>query len=87
MDTFVNNSIIVSAKVPPVSYTHLDVYKRQKHGLEVDSLDKKSVKELLKTAPPELAEVLELRRQLAKSSVKKYQAMQNACLLYTSRCV
>lgn len=49
-----------------------------KHGLEVDSLDKKSVKELLKTAPPELAEVLELRRQLAKSSVKKYQAMQNA---------
>ena len=48
------------------------------HGLEVDSLDKKAVKELLKTAPPELAEVLELRRQLAKSSVKKYQAMQNA---------
>lgn len=49
-----------------------------KHGLEVDSLDKKAVKELLKTAPPELAELLELRRQLAKSSVKKYQAMQNA---------
>lgn len=49
-----------------------------KHGLEVDSLDKKAVKELLKTAPPELSEVLELRRQLAKSSVKKYQAMQNA---------
>ena len=49
-----------------------------KHDLEVDSLDKKAVKELLKTAPPELAEVLELRRQLAKSSVKKYQAMQNA---------
>ena len=49
-----------------------------KHGLEVDSLDKKAVKELLKTAPPELAEVLELRRQLAKSSVKKYQTMQNA---------
>ena len=45
-----------------------------KHGLEVDSLDKKAVK----AAPPELAEVLELRRQLAKSSVKKYQAMQNA---------
>ena len=48
------------------------------HGLDVDSLDKKAVKELLKTAPPELAEVLELRQQLAKSSVKKYQAMQNA---------
>ena len=49
-----------------------------KHGLEVDSLDKKAVKELLKTVPSELAEVLELRRQLAKSSVKKYQTMQNA---------
>ena len=49
-----------------------------KHGLEVDSRDKKAVKELLKTTPPELAEVLELRQQLAKSSVKKYQAMQNA---------
>ena len=49
-----------------------------RHGLEVDSLDKKAVKELLKTAPPELAEVLELRQQLAKSSVKKYQAMQKA---------
>ena len=44
----------------------------------MDSLDKKAVKELLKTAPPELAEVLELRRQLAKSSVKKYPAMQHA---------
>ncbi|MCM1439301.1 MAG: DNA polymerase [Roseburia sp.] len=48
------------------------------HGLEVDSLVKKDIKELLKTAPPNLAKVLELRGQLAKSSVKKYQAMQNA---------
>ena len=48
------------------------------HGLEVDSLDKKAVRELLKTAPQELADVLELRQQLAKSSVRKYQAMQNA---------
>ncbi len=48
------------------------------HGLEVESLGKKAVAELLKTAPPELAKVLELRQQLAKSSVKKYQAMQNA---------
>jgi len=47
-------------------------------GLKVDSLDKKAVKKLLETAPPKLAEVLELRQQLTKSSVKKYQAMQNA---------
>lgn len=48
------------------------------NGLETDTLGKKAVLELLKTAPPELAEVLALRQQLAKSSVKKYQAMENA---------
>lgn len=48
------------------------------NGVEVESLGKKKVKELLKTAPPEPAAVLEIRQQLAKSSVKKYQAMQNA---------
>ncbi|MEX1534617.1 DNA polymerase [Enterococcus sp. C47] len=47
-------------------------------GLEVDSLDKKSINELMKTSPKELIEVFELRQQLAKSSVKKYQAMTNA---------
>jgi len=47
-------------------------------GLETDTLGKKAVAELLKTAPPGLADVLALRQQLAKSSVKKYQAMENA---------
>jgi DNA polymerase len=48
------------------------------NGLETDSLGKKAVAELLKTAPPKLCTVLELRQQLAKSSVKKYQTMQRA---------
>ena len=48
------------------------------NGVEIESLGKKEVKEILKTAPPEPAAVLELRQQLAKSSIKKYQAMQNA---------
>lgn len=47
-------------------------------GLETDSLDKASVKALLKEAPEHLSEVLELRQLLAKSSVKKYTAMENA---------
>lgn len=47
-------------------------------GLETDTLGKKAVVELLKTAPTELHEVLTLRQQLAKSSVKKYQTMENA---------
>lgn len=48
------------------------------NGMETDTLGKKAVVELLKTAPPELADVLSLRQQLAKSSVRKYQAMENA---------
>ena len=52
----------------------------KEHGMETDSLDKKAVREPLLTAPPELKEVLTLRQQLAKSSVKKYIAMKNvAC--------
>lgn len=48
------------------------------NGMETDSLGKKVVAELIKTAPPELQRVLMLRQQLAKSSVKKYQSMVNA---------
>lgn len=48
------------------------------NGLETDTLGKKAVAELLKDAPEHLAEVLKLRQQLAKSSVKKYAAMENA---------
>ena len=47
------------------------------NGLETDTLGKKQVAELLKTAPEPLKSVLVLRQQLAKSSVKKYQAMEN----------
>ena len=48
------------------------------NGMETDTLGKKAVAEMLKTAPPELQKVLTLRQQLAKSSVKKYQAMETA---------
>ena len=46
------------------------------NGLKTDTLGKKAVAELIKTAPEELQEVLTLRQQLAKSSVKKYQTME-----------
>lgn len=48
------------------------------NGLEMESLGKKEVADVLKTAPEHLQEVLSIRQQLAKSSVKKYQAMQKA---------
>lgn len=47
-------------------------------GIETDSLDKKAIVDLLKTVPSDVADVLKLRQQLAKSSVKKYQAMENS---------
>ena len=48
------------------------------NGVETDSLDKKAVAAMLEDAPEPLKTVLTLRQQLAKSSVKKYQAMENA---------
>ena len=47
-------------------------------GIETESLDKKAIIDLLKTVPTDVADVLKLRQQLAKSSVKKYQAMANS---------
>jgi len=48
------------------------------NGMETDTLGKKAVAELLKDAPPLLGDVLSLRQSIAKSSVKKYSAMENA---------
>ena len=48
------------------------------NGLETDTLGKAAVKDLIKSAPEPLRQVLELRQSLAKSSVKKYTAMDSA---------
>ena len=48
------------------------------NGMETETLGKKAVADLIKTAPEEIRNVLTLRLQLAKSSVRKYQAMENA---------
>ncbi len=61
----------------PNSVVQMKDYLTEK-GMEVDSLGKKEVAAMMRTAPEDLKEVLSLRLQLAKSSVRKYQAMQNA---------
>ncbi len=48
------------------------------NGIEAESLGKKQVTEMIKDAPKEIVDVLELRQQISKSSVKKYMAMKNA---------
>ena len=53
-----------------------------KNGVHIDSLGKKEVSALLqKDIPDYVKRVLRFRQMLAKSSVKKYQAMQNAMCL------
>lgn len=47
-------------------------------GVEAESLGKKDVAKLIGDVDGEVKDALVLRQQLAKSSVKKYQAMQNA---------
>lgn len=61
----------------PNSVTQLKSWLAE-YGIEADSLDKKSVKEMLPAVPADTADVLRLRQQMAKSSVRKYQAMTNA---------
>lgn len=46
-------------------------------GLEIDSLAKKDVESALKNVEGDIKEVLELRQELSKSSVRKYDAMKN----------
>ena len=61
----------------PGSVVQMKSYLIEK-GIEVDSLGKKDVAALIKIVPEDVAEMLSLRLQLAKSSVRKYQAMENA---------
>ena len=60
----------------PNSVVQMKAWLKER-GVETESLDKKAMAALLANVPAPLKEVLELRQQLAKSSVKKYQAMQN----------
>ena len=61
----------------PNSVAQLKAYLVQ-NGIHVAALGKKEVAELLKTVPPDIAKILSLRLQLAKSSIKKYAAMLNS---------
>lgn len=63
----------------PNSVAQMKMWLKEK-GIIVESLDKKAVNELLPTVPDDIKEVLQLRQQLSKSSVKKYEAMiKSAC--------
>lgn len=61
----------------PNSVVQMKVWLSE-NGVEAESLGKKNVAKLIDDTDGQVEEALRLRLQLAKSSVKKYQAMQNA---------
>ena len=61
----------------PRSVSQLKTWLKQ-NGLDVESLGKKEIQSLLPNAPSSLQPILSLRLEAAKSSIKKYTAMQNA---------
>lgn len=67
---------VTGVENPNSVYQLLDWLETQ--GLKSDSLGKKEVQELIKTADEPVRTVLAMRLQLSKSSVKKYQAMKIA---------
>src|SRR5699024_9293506 len=80
-DDLIRNQIVCRIKVITKLENTNSVKQRrgwlQTKGVETDSLNKAAVTHLIETNEGEIKEVLQLRKQLAKSSVKKYAAMEN----------
>ena len=63
----------------PNSPAQLKTWLEDKHGIKADSLAKAKVEELLnETDNPEVKRVLELRQEMSRTSVRKYEAMDRA---------
>lgn len=61
----------------PNSTAQMKAWLEKKTGKKVPSLNKDVMPELLESAEGDVLEVLSLRNRLAKTSIKKYQAMLN----------
>ncbi|MGN0605957.1 MAG: DNA polymerase [Oscillospiraceae bacterium] len=61
----------------PNSVVQLKTWLKE-NGIDTESLDKKTVEELISKVPDNIKEVLKLRQKISKSSVKKYEAMINS---------
>ena len=63
----------------PNSVVQLKEWFEKAEGLEIESLNKKAIPALMKEVESATAErVLELRQELSKTSIRKYQAMERA---------
>ena len=55
-DSYIDYAMSVIASRAPVSYTHLDVYKRQEQGLEVQGLSDTSAETICVAARNEIGQ-------------------------------
>lgn len=78
-DRLTKEAIELTGLSNPNSPTQLKKWLNEKVGYEVTSLTKDSIPKLLESANDEnVKRVLELRQLMAKTSIKKYQAMESA---------
>lgn len=78
-DRLTKEAIDLTGLSNPNSPTQLKKWISEKVGYEVNSLTKDSIPKLLEAANDEnVKRVLELRTLMAKTSIKKYQAMESA---------
>ncbi len=81
IDNHIRSDLLEKMKVlthldNPNSNQQLHGWLRSK-GIVSNSLDKKAIKELLPTVPEDIQKVLQLKQQVSRSSVKKYQKMMD----------
>lgn len=80
-DSHINELIDITKLENPNSVAQLTKWLEKELNIEIDSLNKEKVDELLKTLDknkyPHVIRALELRKELAKSSIKKYEAMED----------
>ena len=78
-DRLTKEAIYLTGLSNPNSPTQLKKWLSGKVGYEVTSLTKDSIPKLLEAAEDDnVKRILELRQLMAKTSIKKYQAMENA---------
>jgi len=74
-----DEAIVLTELENPNSPAQLKIWLKDKHDIEVKSLSKAKVAELLdEVDDPKIKRVLELRQNMSKTSVKKYEAMERA---------
>lgn len=78
-DNLMGRATEITGLANPKSDTQLKNWIEKRFGRQITSLDKKNLAELLEEVlPDDVREVLNIRKELGKTSVTKYKAMENA---------